>query len=186
MFREINPVEDKIIHNSLSLITPKIPKDLKNIRYEKWIYLGTTRYKQFFPKIFMVPNELISFLQKRIFNPHLQYAGIFFGTIKRGEFLLSLEGAEFLLQIGSFPESQIIIVNESGEKGTLYRNKITNKMIRKISQDLSMQTIVLVQNQDREVLSLARCEYDKARDIINPKLNLITLIDKGYYLRTEQ
>lgn len=184
MFREINQVEDIIINRSLSLISPQIPKELKSLNYNKWIHLKTTRSKQFFPKIFMVPNYLASFLPKRIFDIHIEHAGVYFGTIKRGEFLLSLEGAEFLFQLGYFPKNQIVIVNESGEKATLYRNDISSEMISNIAEELSKESIILIVNQYREVLSLAR--YDKTRNIDNIPPKLLTLIDKGYYLRAEQ
>ena len=102
--------------------------------------------------------------------------------------MLSLEGAEFLLNLNFFSERYQLIVNNDGEKAILYGNKILKKMIIKISNKLKKNDFLLVFNQSNELICIARSQVD-FEDIQNIKTNEIiafNLIDKGYYLRKKQ
>ncbi len=186
MFREINQIENTMISKTLSLISPQISKELNIISYKMWVYLEDSHSRPFFPKIFLIPNDIAIFLQNKLQEGEFRHAGIFFGTIKRGDFLLSLEGAEFLYYLGCFPKRQIVVVNESGEKASLYRNDIFGEMIKEISNEISKEGIVLVINKLSEVISLARYPVPNMKKPLSSQLKLITLIDKGYYLREKQ
>ena len=73
--------------------------------------------------------------------------GVYFGFIKKNQFLLSLEGAEFLNKLNMF---QYLFVNDDGEKSVLYGNHIMKKFFNKRPKFLK-----------RKVSSLWKPYYEK-------------------------
>ena len=187
-FRIINNTEKTIIINSLSKISPEISSILDKKDYKLFISFNDFSSKNKFPSLFLVPNNLTELFEKIEPNRNITSAGLYFGFIKKNRFMLSLEGAEFLLNLNFFSERYQLIVNNDGEKAILYGNKILKKMIIKISNKLKKNDFLLVFNQSNELISIAHSQVD-FEDIQNLKPNEIiafNLIDKGYYLRKKQ
>ena len=115
-------------------------------------------------------------------------AGIYFGFIKKNKFRLSLEGAEFLLNLHFFSERHLATVNNDGEKAILYGNQILRKMIVKISNKVKKNDFILVFNQSNELICIARSQvnFEDIRNLKNNDIIAFNLIDKGYYLRKKQ
>ena len=186
-FRLINETEKKIIINSLSKITAKISPILDKTEYELFILFNNLSLKNQYPLIFLVSDNLIRIYNK-IPNNDISSAGIYFGFLKRSQFFLSLEGAEFLNNLNCFSEKQQIQVNDDGEKAILYGNKILKKMITNIPSNLEKKQFVIVFNRLNELIAIARAQigYKSSQNLNSSDLIALNLNDKGYYLRREQ
>ncbi|TFG24717.1 MAG: hypothetical protein EU529_03220 [Promethearchaeota archaeon] len=187
-FRIVNDTEKKIIINSLSKISTNILQILGKVEFKLFILLKDLSSKNKFPSIFLVPNNLREFLDTIEFNRNVDSAGLYFGFIKRNQFFLSLEGAEFLNNLNCFSEKDQIQVNDDGEKAILYGNKILKKMIIKISSNLGKKEFLLVFNRLNELIAIARSQidYKTSQNLNITDLIALNLNDKGYYLRREQ
>ena len=187
-FRVINRIEKNIIIESLLKISPKISTILEKNNFNYYISFYESGVKVKFPLIFLVHNHLLKIIDNLEFKGNIISAGVYFGFIKKNNFLLSIEGAEFLQNINSFPEQNQVIVNNDGEKAILYGNQIKAKMIMKISNKVEKNDVLLVFNKSNELICIARSRMN-IKDIQNLKHNeniALNLIDKGYYLRKKQ
>jgi len=187
-FREINETEKGIITDSVLKISTKILSVLKKIDYKIYIALVNKTSKNNYPSIFLIPNNLTKNLVKFQQEISIITAGLYFGFIKKGEFYLSLEGAEFLHKSGCFSKNQELYVNRSGEKSILYGNRISKSMIAKIPTGLQKNAFLLVFNLTNELIAIAKSQVNY---VTYENLNLkdpiaINLVDKGYYLRKKQ
>lgn len=187
-FREINETEKGIITDSVLKISTKILSVLKKIDYKIYIALVNKTSKNNYPSIFLIPNNLTKNLVKFQQDISVNFVGLYFGFIKKGEFYLSLEGAEFLLKSGCFSKNQELYVNRSGEKSILYGNRISKSMIDKIPTGLQKNAFLLVFNLTNELIAIAKSQVNY---VTYENLNLkdpiaINLVDKGYYLRKRQ
>lgn len=187
-FRVINRIEKNIIIESLLKISPKISTILEKNNFNYFISFYESGVKAKFPLIFLVHNHLLKIIDNLEFKGNIISAGVYFGFIKKNNFLLSIEGAEFLQNLNSFPERNQVIVNNDGEKAILYGNQIKAKMIMKISNKVEKNDVLLVFNKSNELICIARSRMN-FKDIQNLKHNeniALNLIDKGYYLRRKQ
>jgi ribosome biogenesis protein Nip4 len=95
-FREINDIESKIISKSLFNISPNILEFLKRSEKKLYISLRKSDLKTNYPFLYLISNtfqEDINLIENK---SNIYSAGLYFGFIKKGDFYLSLEGAEFL------------------------------------------------------------------------------------------
>jgi len=187
-FREINETENGIITDSVLKISTKILSVLKKIDYKIFIALVNKTSKNNYPSIFLIPNNLTKNLVKFQQDISVNSVGLYFGFIKKGEFYLSLEGAEFLHKSGCFSKNQELYVNRNGEKSILYGNRISKSMIEKIPTGLQKNAFLLVFNLTNELIAIAKSQVNY---VTYENLNLkdpiaINLVDKGYYLRKRQ
>jgi len=187
-FRLINKIEKSIINNSLLKFSSEVLSYFKKKDYRFYIFINDEQTKNKFPLIYLVPYEISNFLEEKLKNENINAAGIYFGFIKKGIFHLSLEGAEFFLNKNIIPNQFILIVTNKGEKAILYGNPIIKKMVFNIPSDLQKKAILLVLNESRKLIALARSEIDYSNYNLLNQEDLVAknLIDKGYYLRKKQ
>ncbi|TKJ21792.1 MAG: hypothetical protein CEE43_08870 [Promethearchaeota archaeon Loki_b32] len=186
-FRRINEIEEKIIITSLTKISSDFQQIINN--FKKFLYFSTESLtsRSIFPNIFLISKDQYTLLQS-LKSDRIISAGLYFGFIKKGNFHISLEGAEFLYKNNKLSSFRRIYVNDKGEKSILYGNNILKNMIIKFPISLRKKDLLLVINKYEEVLALIRSKFDyqdiqevKPKDII-----AINLIDKGIYLRVSQ
>jgi len=187
-FRIVNKTEKKIITDSLFRISTQIISVLNNSDNEFFILFNKLSLNSKFPSIFLVSNNLIEMINRFDSELSINSMGVYFGFIKKNQFLLSLEGAEFLNKLNAFPEKHHIIVNNEGEKSILYGNHIITKFLHNTPKLLEKNAFVLILNESNELISIGYSQVDfdlicklKPKDIIVKNLK-----DKGYYLRKEQ
>ncbi len=187
-FRIINDTEREIIIRSVLKISVKILSVLDKIGYKISIAINNKNTKNNFPLIFLIPKNLFDKINQ--INPEINIisVGLYFGFIKKGEFYLSLEGAEFLRKHGCFSEKQQLYVTEEGEKSILYGNNISKKMVFKISNNIKNNDFLLILNKLNEVISIAKSliDYSTYQNVNQKSIVAQNLIDKGYYLRKNQ
>jgi ribosome biogenesis protein Nip4 len=185
-FRVINNIERKIIETSISEISSEIQKALNNIDFK--LYISLNDPKQEYPAIYLVPNDLSEFITTQNIKISLSSAGLYFGFIKKGKFLISLEGSEYLFQLGAFSLNQQIFIDHEGEKSILYGNNISKKMIISLPNGLKKDDFILVLNLSNELIAIAMSQIDHSsiQDTKDNDLIALNLIDKGYYLRKKQ
>lgn len=187
-FRKANRKENAIIINTLLKISTKILSVLKKIEYNFYIALNNKTSKNKFPSIFLIHKNLSKELVKFQQEIRVNSAGLYFGFIKRGEFYLSLEAAEFLLNLSCFSTNQKLFVNKNGEKSILYGNRISKSMIAKIPTELKRNSFLLVFNLENELIALAKSQVDYLtyQNFSHSDIVALNLVDKGYYLRKKQ
>jgi ribosome biogenesis protein Nip4 len=135
--------------------------------------------------IYLVPNKLSELVNR---SKSIVYSsGLYFGFIKKGEFFISLEGANFLHELDCFSDKQIIRVNKEGEKSVLYGNKISKKMISRTPLYLKKNTFIVILNAFNELIAIGQSQVDSEVIQRLDKNGIIALnfVDKGYYLRKQ-
>ncbi|MFX1488405.1 MAG: hypothetical protein ACFFBI_04615 [Promethearchaeota archaeon] len=187
-FRLINNIEKNLINKTLSEISLKIKTVLERDAYQFFISINNSININKFPMIFLVPMYLTQDLNKLKSKFEIIAAGLYFGFIKKDIFIVSLEAIEFLNNKGCFSEKQALYVTEKGEKSVLYGNQILKKMVSKIPKDMKRNDFILIFNQKKELISIAKSEVNhssyqnlKANDMVASNL-----VDKGIYLRKKQ
>jgi len=187
-FRQISSFEKKIILDSLSTTSSKILQFLNELRYFLYISFRQVETRDNYPVVFLLTIDQKRFLELINGNRAIHSGGLYFGFIKRDNFLLSIEGAEFLYKNKIFPEFQQIFLNNKGEKSFLYGNNISKKMIDKFPPKLKKKDFLLVLNNLNEILGISQSRCDSqiiqtlnSKDIVANNLN-----DKGIYLRKAQ
>ena len=187
-FRLINKIEKSIINSSLLKFSSEVLSYFKKKDSRLYIFINDEQKKGEFPLIYLVSCENSTILEEKIKNENINTAGIYFGFIKKGIFHLSLEGAEFFLDENLIPIQFILSVTNKGEKAILYGNPIIKRMIFNIPSDLQKDTILLVINESRKLIALARSEIDYSNYNLLNQGDLVAknLVDKGYYLRKKQ
>lgn len=188
-FRVINEIERKMINDSLLKISPQILSDLDETGFRFYISLNRLNPRDNFPSVYFVPNNLSTNLDN--FKPVtiINSAGLYFGFIKKTQFFLSLEGAEFLYKLNMIPQKLKVIVNDKGEKAILYGNKILKKFALQIPTTLKKNNLLFVFNKSNELISIARSQVvsSEYQENLSPnQIFAINLVDKGYYLRKKQ
>ena len=187
-FRVVNKIEKRIIIDSLSTIAPKILRILEKKKFNYFISFYESGVKVKFPLIFLLQNHFLKIIDKLEPKANIISAGVYFGFIKKNNFLLSVEGAEFLQNLNSFPERNLVIVNNNGEKAILYGNKIIKKMIVQLSNEVKKNDFLLIFNEKNELISIALSQvgFKEYQNLNHNEIIALNLIDKGYYLRRKQ
>ncbi len=186
-FRLVNKIETTMIYNSLIKISPNILSFFEKTDYRLSISLNELEAKSKFPLIFLISEDQLKLL-RTLKNDKINSAGLYFGFIKKGNFYISLEGAEFLYNNHLFSDLKRIHLNDKGEKSILYGNNISKDMIHAIPSSLKQNEILLIFNKNDKVIALAQSKYNyQIIQKLKPKeLIAINLNDKGYYLRRNQ
>jgi len=182
--RQANNFEKKIIIKSLSQISPKFKLD--EGQFDTYVFLNDkSKNKQL---LVYLTLQKFSDLNKLMNSTSIHSLGLYFGFIRKSNFFLSLEGADYLYKSDYIPKKNQLIVNEEGEKAILYGNNVIKKMIALFSMELIINSIVVILNKSKELLALGitkvegiRFNSSKLEDVI-----AINLVDKGYYLRKER
>ncbi|MFX1329380.1 MAG: hypothetical protein ACFE91_14720 [Promethearchaeota archaeon] len=187
-FREINEIEKEIILQSLSKISPNLSQFIVKSKNILYISLKQSNSKINYPNIYLSFNFLQEPIELIEFSDKIFSLGLYFGFIKKGNFYLSLEGAEYLYKRGILSNNKCIYISREGERSILYGNNILKNMISKISSNLEKGDFLLVFNEMNEILAIAQSKVEnkkikqlKSEDIIAYNLN-----DKGHYLREKQ
>ena len=187
-FRPINKIEKNIITNSILKISHKALLALENSKFSLFISFIPISSENKYPSIYLIPNDLAKTVGIVEQETEVCSAGVYFGFIKIDKFYLSLEGAELLYRLNSFPKNTQLISNEEGEKSILYGNNILKKNIIKIPQILTKNELLLVFNKAKELIALSICQVNNSNaQELNPNETIaLNLVDKGYYLRAKQ
>lgn len=187
-FRHINHHEKEIIINSLLRLSSSLLLFFK--KNERFFYISINKQTSHnrYPQIYLVSEELKSFLKNLISYDNICSTGLYFGFIKRGKFFISLEGAELLYIQGLFPKSLRVYVNEKGEKSTLYGNNILKKMLIIKAFDFKEKDLLLILNKSDEIIAIgqSQIEGEQVRNLKPKDLIAVNLSDKGIYLREHQ
>ena len=187
-FREANQFEKKLIIQGLEGISITIKQYIQHRKEQLFILLPKMDGKFEFPQVFFVPTQLIKFVNNFQGQAEIKEMGIYFGFIKRGNFRLSIEGAEFLKDSELINEDEIIYVNKKGAKAILYGNKIKKEMVKTFPKELAKDKPYFVFNRLRELiaLGLSLIEQEQIEKLDDKEDIAVNLIDKGYYLREDQ
>lgn len=187
-FRQINEIESKIISESLFNISPNILEILKRSENKLYISIKKSNLKTNYPILYLISNIFQKNIDLLEVKDMIYSAGLYFGFLKKGNFYLSLEGAEFLYRQGIISDIKRIYVNKKGEKSILYGNNILKNMVIKTSNNLQKKDFLLVFNEMNEIIAIGQSkvesnvlQYLKPKDII-----AFNLSDKGIYLREKQ
>lgn len=190
--RKLNQTEIKIISNTLSKISNRMISFLKKNEVHLYVLISNDESKIIYPKIFFVSSKLINTIESLAKKSNIVSIGVYLGFIKRGKFLLSIEGAEFLNEHGVIPEGYKWFVNNEGEKAIFYGNDIQKKMINLLSNRskkvLKKGELTFFFNTEKELISIGlikstTIDYEK---LDSHEIVAQNLIDKGYYLRKDQ
>ncbi len=187
-FRLINKIEKKIIIDSLLKLSLVILPYLEKNDYRLYISSNRLEVESKFPSIYLISRDQGNLLEKILKVEIVCSAGVYFGFIRKGIFHLSLEGAEFFLNENKIPDQNILIISNKGEKAILYGNPILKRMIFNIPSAVQKDAILLVLNESRELIALARSEIDYTNYKLLNQGDIVAniLTDKGYYLRRKQ
>ena len=186
--RLINNIEKSIISESLLEISSQILPFLEKFSFKFYISLNKLEEENIYPMIYLISDNQSDILNNMILIDNIISAGLYFGFLKKGRVLLSLEGAEFLHEHEMIPKSKQMIVNKKGEKSILYGNNISKKMILNMPTDLKKNDFIAVFNQNNEIISISRARigYNSFKKMEPNKIAALNLLDKGYYLRRKQ
>jgi ribosome biogenesis protein Nip4 len=187
-FRLINSYEKKIINSSLSVISTKILQILYDLQFSLYISFKHENSKTNYPKVFLLTVGQKEFLELSNFKNSVHFAGLYFGFIKKSNFLLSLEAAEFLYNEKLITKFQQLFLNKKGERSYLYGNNVLKKMAEKIPQKLKKQDFLLVFNNLNEIIGISRSLSDNQiiHTLKSGEVIATNLVDKGLYLRKVQ
>jgi len=186
-FRLVNKIETTMIYDSLIKLSPNLLHFFEKNDYRLYISLNELEAESKFPSIFLISKDQLKLL-RTLENDKIISAGLYFGFIKKGNFYLSLEGAEFLYNNNLFSDLKRIHLNDKGEKSILYGNNILKRMLFKEPFNLQKEDFLLVFNKLNEVIAIAKSiiNYQNISNIEPNKIIAINLNDKGVYLRIKQ
>ncbi|MFX0009007.1 MAG: hypothetical protein ACFE9R_01725 [Candidatus Hermodarchaeota archaeon] len=187
-FRLINQFELNIIDSSISKLNPKLHDFLIQNFNKIYVSLADLSSKVNYPSIFLISDELQSSINHLKYNRDLIAAGLYLGFLRKSEFYLSLEGADYFYHNGLIPKNRLIIINNKGEKSTLYGNNITKEMVIQFPENIQIGDVYLIINELNEFLAISIAKVDSTTlPILKPKDVIAqNLVDKGIYLREKQ
>ena len=188
MFRYLNQIEKEIIKNSFTTISSNLVSNFGDFEKNLYVFIKKqTKYNNF-PKIYLLSVQLKKLLENVCIHGNISLAGLYFGFIKRGEFYLSIEGADVLYKRGLISDIIKLYVNKRGEKSILYGNNILKNMLITKSYNFKEKDIALVFNEDEEIIAISRIivEGNQVQMLKPEDFIAITLSDKGIYLREKQ
>ena len=187
-FRQINETEGKIIVKSISKISFNISQFLERSKKILYISIIVSNLKPKYPIIYLISDDIMKNLNFIEVENKIYSAGLYFGFIKKGNFYLSLEGAEYLYKQGNLSDLKRINLNIDGEKSVLYGNNILKNMVAETPSNLQVGDFLLIFNKSNEILAIAQSKVDsKGMELLKPRDLIATnLYDKGIYIRKEQ
>ncbi|MFW9820611.1 MAG: hypothetical protein ACFFE5_13455 [Candidatus Thorarchaeota archaeon] len=187
-FRNLNQIERKIIGSFLSKICLNFLSNFEKIEPNLYVFIKSKTQHIIYPQIYLLSEELKKILKKINAFYHISSGGLYFGFIKRGEFYLSLEGADYLHKRGYISNLLQLYVNTKGEKSILYGNNILKNMLIMKTYSFKENDFILVFNDEDELIAIGSSVIE-GNDIKNLKpddLVVNNLSDKGRYLREKQ
>ena len=184
-FRPLDEIESRIIHTTLNQLSSNITLFIENKSLKLFCSVLIQDGRQL---VYLISEKLQKIIHNFQNNVSITSAGLYLGFLSRNTFFLSLEGAEFFLKEKLIPDQRIFNVTNKAEKAILYGNPIIKRMILNCPSDLKKNAILLVLNESREIIALARSEMDYGNFKLLDQNDLvaINLNDKGYYLRRKQ
>src|ERR671931_245721 len=94
-----------------------------------------------------------------------------------------MQGADLIARTSKkFPH---IVVNETAEKLILYGRDVFGQSIVQTSEILRENEIVILLNTRKEPIGIGRTKVSGASLLRQGKSTVVTLVDAGYYLRSE-
>jgi len=188
IFRKINTIETNIITKSLYSISVKLPSVMDSLKEFLYVSIKKSTTEKVYPKIYLITYEQMKLINEINFKEYIYAAGLYLGFIKKGNFYLSIEGVEYLYKQKKLNEFQRIEINELGEKSILYGNNILKKMVIKAPERLKENGFLLVFNESREIIAIARSNVNNKslQDFSAKEIIAMNLSDKGFYLRKKQ
>ncbi len=186
-FRQINNIELQIIITSFIKISAKFLDILDNLKSKLYTSIKSSTNTKNYLSIHLLTNEQQNLLNEINVRNKIYATGVFFGLIKKGEFLISIEGVEFLYISNHFTDFKKLILNVSGEKSILYGNNILKKMVIKHPTDLKKKDFLLVLNEFHEIigLGLSQASSELSLSLKPNDIFALNVSDKGQYLRNQ-
>lgn len=187
-FRLVNQFELNIIDSSISKLNPKLHDFLTQNFKKIYIILADLSSRVNYPSIFLVSDELQSSINHLRHIRELLVVGLYLGFLKKNEFYLSLEGADYFYHNSLISKHRLIVINIKGEKSILYGNDITKEMVIHFPKNIQIGDIFLIINELNELLAISIAKVDSTM-LPNLKLKDViaqNLVDKGIYLRETQ
>ena len=176
-------------HEVFHLATKKqiqhIKDGLHRISSKIWECLGEEpmnlyiRYDQYV-EVFLVPKSLERNLRFIRDLKLIQHTGIYFGFLKETDFLLSLEGAEFIYNTFYKTNAlrlKTITLTSKGAQSFLYGNKIRPYDFAQAPKTLNRKDVIFVLDPKEQWIGIG---FIYKRDDF---LELRNLVDFGYYIR---
>jgi ribosome biogenesis protein Nip4 len=189
-FRRLNQTEKGTILRSLKNISVKLSQFFEENFNNLYIQFLKPNENYQYPKVYFLPNMLISTLKKIKKNSIIKSGGLYLGFIKKGELMISIEAIEYYLSTHSelFSDLQKINLTAEGEKSFLYGNNIQKDMIIDFSSSFLEQRFILVLNTLNELIGIALVKENlpSLEKLNSDEIVAINLQDKGYYLRKTQ
>ena len=143
-FRQINETEGKIIVKSISKISFNISQFLERSKKKLYISIIVSNLKPKYPIIYLISDDIMKNLNFIEVENKIYSAGLYFGFIKKGNFYLSIEGAEYLYKQGNLSDLKRINLNIDGEKSVLYGNNILKNMVAETPSNLQVGDFLLI------------------------------------------
>lgn len=166
----------QLIRNGLNRISSQIWETLAEESMNIYV-----RYHQN-AEIFLVPPHVERYLKAIHDYTILYHTGLYFGFLqkKTNEFLLSLEGADFIYN-KFFKQNRIklvtITVSDEGADAFLYGNTLQPKDFIQAPNTLDRKEVIFVLNPKKQFIGIG---YIYKRE---NKTELRNLVDYGYYIR---
>ncbi len=187
-FRALNEYEKNLILSELSIISDSLRSHIEQRKSQLFVLIPRLDKQEKYPQIFMIQTPFHEKVLNFQIKENIEEIGIYFGFIKRGNFFLSIEAAQYFEDLHLIPEGIKIYLNEKGSKAILYGNNIEKGMVEEFPSNLRKNKIYFIFNPFKELIAvgLSLIEQIEIEDLqINGNV-AINLIDKGYYLREEQ
>ncbi|MBN2156943.1 MAG: hypothetical protein JW776_12945 [Candidatus Lokiarchaeota archaeon] len=162
-----------------------IKDGLNKISPQIWSCLGDesiniyVRYNKF-AEIYLVPTQMERKLRLIRDLKCIKHTGLYFGFLKGIEFLLSLEGAEFILNTCKKKKNipiAVITVSEDASKSFLYGNSLKPEQFIHSPNSLNRKDVFFVFNPHNRFIGIGYIY--KRQD----QTELRNLVDYGYYIR---
>ncbi len=187
-FRLVNEFEIKVIVASLSILNPKLHDFITQKSINLYISASKSYPPEEYPSIFLVPDDLNLVLKEFSQLDDLAAVGLFLGFIKKNQFYLSLEGADFFMQNNLIPNNRLLVANENAEKAILYGNNILKEMVLKYPKSIQKDNILIAVNEFNELLAIiiTKIDLDQIPNLEPKDIIAQNLVDKGKYLREKQ
>jgi ribosome biogenesis protein Nip4 len=188
MFRKINQIEKKIIENFLSNISSNNTSNFKDFEQNFYVVIKNKTHQNNYPQIYLLSEELKKLIYSINAINDISSVGLYFGFIKRGEFYVSLEGAEYLHKRGYISDSLQLYVNTYGEKSILYGNNILKNMLIMKTYSFKQNDFIIIFNDEDELIAIgsSAIEGNNIEHLKPDGLVANNLSDKGRYLREKQ
>ncbi len=101
------------------------------------------------------------------------FAGLYIGEIRKGDFVLGLEGAALLGR-----EAKRVYVSDEAEQLVLYGRDVFSKSVTKVVGELQRGDRCLIVNSRSEVIGIGRFKGPRE------EVSIENILDRGWYLRS--